>query len=234
MNTSKTQYIILPGKITSPSVDPSTMALYDQTYFFWKDIWDRTYKNNGVDKTVSADDFFRQNFVAIIKNETDIIALHLYSIYNFSSKAMMEQSYLTDNFNEHFFSVMEKENIKLAMSMESLSVNPLYRKTKVGQSYVKVISLLGARLFKNLTSCDAIIAPARCDVGVAQAAADIGFIPTDKNVMLYNTPVDLMYFKRSFEENYPNDFVKQEVQVLWRERRDLFNTEDITYTKKSA
>ena len=81
MKTSNTQYIILPGKITSPNTDSSTIALFDQTYFFWKDIWNSTYQGNGIDKEVSPDDFFRQNYVAIIKNEVDIIALHLYSIY---------------------------------------------------------------------------------------------------------------------------------------------------------
>ncbi|OFZ45737.1 MAG: hypothetical protein A2381_14910 [Bdellovibrionales bacterium RIFOXYB1_FULL_37_110] len=234
MKTSNTQYIILPGKITSPNTDSSTIALFDQTYFFWKDIWNSTYQGNGIDKEVSPDDFFRQNYVAIIKNEVDIIALHLYSIYNLSSQGMREQSYLKDNFNEHFFSVMEKENIKLAMSMESLSVNPKYRKTHVGQAYFIAISLLGVHLFKNLTGCDAIIAPARCDVGVAQAAEKVGFITTDRNVILYNTPVDLIYFKRSTKENYPNDFMEQEVKELWNARSVFLNAGETTYFKKAA
>jgi len=234
MKTSKTQYIILPGKITSPNADPKVVSLLDEAYFLWKNIWDSTFKGNGVEKKASPDDFFRQNFIPIIKNETDIIAIHLYSIFNLSSKAMREHSYLKNNFNDKFFSVMEQENIKLAMTMESLIVHPDYRRTKIGQSYFLAISYLGMQLFADFTNCDAIIAPVRRDVGIAEAAEKIGFSATDKNITLYNTPVDLVYLKRNSEIKYPDDIIRQQVKNLWNEKLVYLNSEDKIHFKRSA
>ena len=58
MKNSKTQYIILPGKITSPNVDPKVVSLLDEAYFLWKNVWDSTFKGNGVEKKLLLMTFF--------------------------------------------------------------------------------------------------------------------------------------------------------------------------------
>ena len=231
---TNTQYFILPAKITHRNPNTNLTSLTNKTYNLWKNIWNHTFKENGCTRGARSDDFFRQNFIPIIKNEDDIIAIHFYSLYSFLTPNIYEQSYLKEHFPEQFFKIMEEKNINLAMTMESLCVNPKYRKSKIGQSSVHTLVILGMKIFFEYTQCDAIITPARADLGVADIGYSLGFTPAIKGINLYNTPVDLIYFKRNDKIKYPNDEIKEQVKTLWDARIDYLNDNYSNNLSKAA
>ncbi|GIL18676.1 MAG: hypothetical protein BroJett040_24270 [Oligoflexia bacterium] len=214
INLSKISYTIIPGK-NCPS---EHSQLYDAAYNFWFHFWSQVYLENGATAKPNPDDFFRQDFIPIIHSDNTIIAMHLYSLFELNCSSIFHQSYLEHNFSAEYFKIINDNNITSVMTMESLSVNLIFRKSHLGLSLGKVIGILGQKLFLTETTCDSIICPARKDVKVSDMAQEAGFRVIVPNQYLHNTPVDLLMCKRS-DIIEPKDFeVRRLVDILWKKR----------------
>lgn len=199
------------------NLNTETAELYDRAFQFWFQSWSSYYKILDPSFKPNADDFFRQDFVIVLEEQEKIAAIHLYSIFDLRSQKITLQSYLNYNFNDIFFAEMRRRKQMKVMTMESLFVDPAFRKSAVGFPIAHVIACLGQRVFRDLTDCDAIIAPARNDVKIAQIGYQIGFDALQKDIPLHGVSVDLIYCLRNKIKEHPEDNVRKYVENFWKQ-----------------
>jgi hypothetical protein len=207
------QYVVLPSKFCHEEYLP----LYDRAYHFWKDNWNRVFADLKADKTVDPDDFFRQDFIPLVVCGEDIVAIHLYTLYDFRTDAVFEHSYLSHNFDSTFVDECRKKGLFKMMSMESIFANPAYRKSKTGVNWPLMMAALGQKIFLEKTDAQSIFAPARVDIKVSESVRPLGFEILRPNVMLNNVPVDFIICRRENVKPAP-DADRFLVQKLWASR----------------
>ena len=154
-------YLIMPAKFSGT---PPFLNLHNRIYEFWHQMFTDVLRSRDPQASVNPDHFIRQNRVAAIINNNDIVALHLYTFFNFSSVAARENPYFSD-FTKSTWGYLEKENLKHVMTMEYLSVNPSYRKSKSGFSFGEIMVGLGFKIMKE-SQQDCTLGIARQDMHV--------------------------------------------------------------------
>lgn len=97
------QYVILPG--TSPC-HFEHQELHDRAYLFWKNFWQDVYKSSD---DVVADDFMRQ-IVPVVLYKSEIVAMHLYTIFNPKSAAAQEHTYFKHT--HEFFNYLDPSMVQ--------------------------------------------------------------------------------------------------------------------------
>lgn len=74
------QYIILPGKCPA---DFARKDLYNKAFDYWKSFWQTFFNENNLAHSGYADDFFRQDFIPVFLYKDEIVAMHLYTLFDF-------------------------------------------------------------------------------------------------------------------------------------------------------
>lgn len=223
-HVSDIKYIVLPGRFCESSYLP----LYNKAFDFWKQNWTDVFKQLGTSKVPSADDFFRQDFIPVILHQDRIVAIHLYTLYDMRTDRTLGHSYLAHNFTPEYFSILKGKGLEKVMSMESLFIDPAYRKSLVGVQFAEVLICLGQRLFEQYTDAEAIIAPARQDVKVSVIAQPIGFKIIQPDITLNNVPVDLVLCRRGEPAHSPNELTRFYTEALWRKLEFALPAQSVT------
>lgn len=214
---SELKYVILPGRFCPEEY----LDLYDLAFEFWSHNWSVVFKELKSEKMPNADDFFRQDFVPVIVHEEKILAIHHYSLYDLRPDCSIKHSYLDHNFTGTYFQKLREMRLFKLMSMESLFVDPDYRKSRTGIKISEVLISLGQKIFTHLTDAEAYFAPARVDNKVAQTCQLLGWESVESNITLNNVPVDLMIGRRGKvipPADSKNLFVSE---YLWKNRINL-------------
>lgn len=149
--------------------------LYDVTFKFWMNFWTQVYAEVGSQTTPNPDDFFRQDYIPVLHIGDEILATHMYSIFDVSQTAIQHHSYFKKMYPENVFSELEAKNISKVMTMEYLCVNPKYRKTKLPFSMSHVLISLGIKTFLEITDCDSILTVLRVDNKTLDLSYQFGF-----------------------------------------------------------
>ncbi len=212
-NASEFKYTILPARFCAKQYLP----LYDQAFKFWYDNWTKVFRDIQAEKTVNADDFFRQDFIPVITYREHLVAIHLYTLFDFRTEAVLQHSYVKTNFNNEFVGACRERGLEKMMSMESIFANPDFRKSKTGINFPRLMASLGQKIFTEHTDAQAIFAPARVDLKVSASVQPIGFEVLQPGVILNNVPVDFIICMRDKIQPPPDD-EQLFVQRLWRGR----------------
>lgn len=226
------KYIILPGK----NPPPEDAIFHQIAYDFWYNHWFEFFKKHDPNYILNPDDFFRQDFIGLIADQTTPVAIHLYSIFDVTLDHQLKHSYLNYNFSPQFFKKLIKMNVKRAMTFEALLVNPLFRKTETGRSIAPLLFAQGIQLLKSIDDVEAMIAPARSDIGVAQLAHSCGAI-TIEHQDLHGIPVSLIVgMKEKLNLNFLNEFERRKAIQIFNNRQDniTLNRESNGNSKKIA
>lgn len=212
-------YTLLPGKFCSSE----QIKIYESAYTFWQSNWSEVYKKLGLNKKANPDDFFRQDYIPTITHQNQVIAIHLYTLYDLRVECTLEHSYLNNNFCDEFFAMLKNSGISKVMSMESLFVHEDFRKSKANLHLANTLITLGQKVFYYLTDADAIIAPARTDIKVAQIGYTLGFEPLIKEFRLNNVLVDLVVFKRQKAAQAYLNNTNLLTEQLWEKHLTSYN-----------
>ncbi len=206
------KYQIISGDCPSNS---SYINLHNQAFLYWRDFWNAIYAPS---HKVSADDFFRQKFIPIVTFKNEIVAMHLYTVFNPKSYVAMEHSYFTA-YPKEFFEYLKLNNVKSVMSIESLTVNSDWRKSKIGLSLGE--TLIGCSLkFLDPLNIEAVIAPTRNDRGVNTMCYNFGFDCYKSALDFHGFEADLVVgFKNKVTPN-PNNNINSLIDFLWKNRID--------------
>lgn len=192
ISLSDLQYYVFPGQFCRPAY----LRQYEQTFKFWLGNWSAVVAELKATKIPSADDFFRQAFVCALFHKSKVFAAHLYSFYDLRLKSIIHHSYLKHNFNEEYLETCRSLNFSKGMTMESLFVDPNYRKSVTGVPFTDIIVSLGQKVFLHKTDAQVILAPARVENKVSRSACSLGFEPVQSGVFHNNVLMDLLICRR--------------------------------------
>ena len=223
-------YTIIPSRCTLNS--PSG-PLHERAYIYWRDFWNEVFATNGDPGALNRDDFLRQDFISVIHNPNEIVAVHLYTKFDLRLSAYREHSYLRKSFNELYLSKLEARGAKTALSVEYLTVNPSYRKSKTGISFAMVMTGIATKIQLAL-EVDVCVAVSRTDVKVPQSNQEFGAEIIQGNVMVHNTPCDYMALFADKIVEPANATVNAVVTQLWSKRTDHTNLTTHNKTKSAA
>lgn len=181
-----------------PSANPPAHleSKHNLIHKFWKGCWLEVLRQLKADSSRLSDDFLRQDFVAAICSESEVVAVHLYSIFSLNANASLEHRYIRDNYPPEFFAILKSKRVRTVMSMEYLTVNPAWRKSSGSTHMGAVIGSLGLEVMQHF-GVDAVIAPARRDHKVHLMAYSQGGECIVENVLNHNVPCDLIAIRRT-------------------------------------
>lgn len=200
------EFTILPGK--NPPIE--MLELYDRSFEFWFQNWTDVYKRLDPFYKLSPNEFFRQDYVGVIHESENPLAVHLYSIFDLRSDSIAKHDYLSENFSASFLETLRHKEVFRVMSFEAMMVDPNYRKRSSGKSLAPLLFSQGIQFIQSLDNVDAMIAPARSDVGVAQLAQS-GGCEVYETRDLHGVPVSLVCgLKQSLNFN----FLTNELQII--------------------
>ena len=173
-----------------------------------------------------ADDFFRQDLISVIHRGNTIVGMTLHHIFDLQYESNREHSYFSSNYSKPFLEKLVDMGVNRAMSIEYLTVNPLWRKNNIdGFSLVDCLGSLATN-FMGTFPIDAMIAPARADVGVSKVAKELGYISLQEGEVRHNVLCDLICLLRENIKLSQDVRVREAVSNLWKQRNKfLFEVE---------
>lgn len=210
-NLEAFKYIILPGKC---ELSPSYLDLYNQAYSYWKSFWSEIYSE---EDSVFADNFLRQDFIAIVLYQNKIVAMHLYTIFNIHASLTRHHSYFK-TYPALFLEHLIKNNVKNVMSIEYLTVSPEWRKSLTGISFGEIMIGTSLKYLHHL-KIDAAIALTRNDRKVNTLCYNFGFEYFASG--LYGSfEVDFIVGFRDKVYANRNAQIEQIISYFWQNRID--------------
>jgi len=212
------RYVLMPGKA---SFESGQLQSHNQAFEYWQNFWaDILMEVTGERRKLLADDFSRQDCIAILYHQNEIIGMHAYSFLNLASKAATEHSYFKKYFNVEFLEQLTKRECHTVMTMEYFSLSKKWQGKDVGISLAKVIACLGLRLAEAM-AMDGSITAARSDVPAALLARKLGAIAIGDAIKVHNIPTELMLFPADSAKEPTDTEVQNWIKILWQRRIDL-------------
>jgi len=211
-------YTLLPG---NGLLSEESLELHNRTFVFWNEFWANVFKEISGEK-VRKDDFHRQNIVCILTHKSEIAAVHLYSYFHLDSLAATEHSYFQANYSGVSLELLRRSGVRSVMSMEYLTLNEKYRRSKIGLPIASVVIGLGYRVLCE-SGCQAMIAPCRRDLKVDVRAAEYGAEPFSEEFIHHEVPVVLMMTRTDRVQEHPDPEVRSSIEELWTRKKNYFD-----------
>jgi hypothetical protein len=152
-------------------------------------------------------------------NNDEIVGMHLYSFFDIRSNAALEHSYMATSFTPEYMSALTKKS-KSLMSIEYLTVAKGWRKKDIGLSLSNVLLRLACKYLEHL-NIDALIAPSRSDNKVTQSIVDLGGEVLVSDLVMHNTPVDLIAIFNDRDHFHPDSKINALAERLWNSKKDM-------------
>ncbi len=208
------RYVIIPGK---PSHDHPLNHLHEKAYLAWRQVWEAEFKALNFPIQDLANDFLRQDYIPLLVSGDEVAALHLYSEFNISNRAITDHKYFTSNYPPEFLQALRSRGVKTVMSMEYLTVSPAWRAKQIKIQLADVMIGLGIKLLPE-TRAQAYIGPARNDYKVSNKTYSFGFECIQANVVNHNVSCDLVAGFRDKLVSSPDQKIAGLIQTLWSNR----------------
>lgn len=209
---------LLPGRI--PPRGSDCTDLYNKTFLYWKSFWNGVFKDNGTTDLANIDDFMRQDMICVIAYKEEIIGMHLYSFNSLDNLAFFQHSYCKNGLSDLYFQKVTACGVRSVMSLEYLTVDPMWRKRAIGFNTAHFVCGIGFTLLGAL-AIDAIICPARKDVKVSEVVQSFGGEVIVPNVELHNTPCDLLLARKEKLRPQTDPHLANLIENLWQKRIDF-------------
>jgi hypothetical protein len=224
------KYIILPGQFPQ---DKAAQDLHNKSYLFWKNFWNKVFSEKGTNPHWEADTIWRQDLIGLLVHEDRIVAQLLFTFFDCRSLAAREHSYFLNSFNDEFFKRLEEKKANYIMTMESLAIEPDWRKQVSGISLSGVMLSLTSRHIQEF-ECDASVAAVRTNSAVPSVIKNVGGETLVSGIELYEEPGELMAIFRNKIKKFPDLDVQRLSEKLWNERWDVTQDIPVVQRKKAA
>lgn len=213
------RYSLLPGRF-APGFEGT--SLYNKAFQYWVAFWNKVLADNGSHEPIEPYDFLRSDLVAVLTSNDEVVAVHLYSLFNIEQTSLEYHPYLRGKEERAFLASLKDLNCRSAVSFEFLTLNDQWRKSKIGFSLAPVIVGLGYKIQKAL-NIDAALGRCRKDLHVNQLMTQVGGITLKTDVMMHNTPTDFCAVLLSQMKDHPDKDVQELIGALWSKRTDFSN-----------
>lgn len=216
VNAGQLQYHILPGRFHP---DFPGASLYNQIYRYWTAFWEGVMRDNGTDERIDPYEFLRADYVVAIMNGSEVVGVHLYSILNLEQPGVGSHPYFVGENEATFLAALRTNGARTAISFEYLTINPDWRKSRIGFSLAPVVVGLGYQIQQTLF-IDSSLGRCRQDNGVNRLMTDVGGKALVEGVMMYNTPTDFCHVVRTEMREHPDSETRDRIAALWNARHD--------------
>lgn len=212
------ELLLLPGKCPfgSPLI-PTANILYSR----WHSFWQEEFTKAGILDPLKSDDFMRQDVILSLWHRDRLAAFHLYSFFDLEQQATRGHRYFSIYDSEVLSQLWARRATRL-MSMEYLSVEKEWRKSKVGIPLAAVLFGIGTKILAEL-DLHAAIGPTKNEAKVNNLALAFGSVCLKKDIICVNYTCDLMACFRESMVPYPKPEVNVWVEQLWSRRKDPLN-----------
>ena len=178
-----------------PSGHPQ-LAIENQLFERWHQVWTETFQNLGSNPRGFAHDFSRFSFVYCLLDKAHTIVAFLCStIFDARSSAHKEHSYFK-RYPKAFIQACEDEASPLLSSLEYCYVSPEWRKAQLPFSLVDILLCLCARRAYSW-GIPRVIAVTRNDRSVNQVVYQRGGEAVVSNADLHNVKIDMISLQQS-------------------------------------
>ena len=208
------QYVLIPRQ----TADIDLIGLQNQVYRSWFAEWQKVFSSNSRDFKPSADDFLRQDMMAVILSGEKIVGFHFYSFFNLLRLEMSEHSYF-DQIEKSSFENLRIKNLANVMSMEYLTVLPDFRKKEAFFPWGEILISLGLKVLNSSEGQVAFGTP-RSDVKVNKMGEKLGFQTLQSAILKYDYKCEVMYYPRGNDSVHPEAIVENQISTLWKNRVD--------------
>lgn len=227
----KLQLILLSGH----TVPLEYRAHYDSAYRLWQSVWTQTFQELKSQAAVQADDFVRQDIVSGLFDGQESVGLVLYTYHDLELSAVRDHSYL-HTYPRAIVSELRKSGRSNLLSMEYLTLNPMWRSAFTGVSLAKVLLGIAPKILE-CSGVETIITVPRKDIGIQKILYEYGARCLVKDLDKHNVKVDLASFERGRTKSSGNAEVDRLVEKYWSQRIDtvgLSRTASTLTGRKSA
>jgi hypothetical protein len=210
-------YIILPGKLP---VDSPLIEMHNQAYDYWCQFWGKVFEDNGVDPSLRyKDEFCRKELVCLLLHEGKIVGMHLCEFLNLNQSAFREHEYFSHHKGDTFLETLDRKRINHAMIMTYLTIDPEWRKKKVGVSLASVLMSLATKL-QCAAGAEVNLGRAREDVGVDSILTDLGGVVLQDRLPMHNTPISIICIYSDKVKELSDSTARHFVEKFWTKRTD--------------
>lgn len=193
-------------------------ALHNAAYRLWHRCWESTFSELKSEAKLNPQDFLRQDIISALYDGQRAVGLLLHTYLNLELDAVREQPYLA-TYPAEVIDRLREEGVSKVLTMEYLTLDPLWRKSKVGLSMGEVILGLGAKLFA-ASGFEAMLVVTRNDRGVNQTLYGYGGRCLAAGLTKHNVPVDIVSLDRGKTRPGPNEKVNYWIEYFWGKRQD--------------
>lgn len=190
----------------------------NEVYHFWHGIWDHTFKELGGRGLRGSDDFHRQDEIAVIYSEDQILGAIAFSFFDLKIASHRQHSYF-QAYPAEILAQIEEQGLHRLMSIGFLSVDPQWRKSRA-DAFVSE-SLVGVACQRFLESnAQLAIASTRNDRKMNDLAYRHGAQCLKAGQSQHNVEVDFVCFRRDgvLQTSVPG--IPEFIAGLWRNRED--------------
>jgi hypothetical protein len=216
INLEKFKYEIFPTRLQPGR---GLFVSYNRSFEYWASFWSAVMVENGATHAINHYEFLKTDFITVVSYEDKPIAMLLHSLFNFEQSNIKSHPYLSGEKCELFFKYVEGSKARLAMSVEYMTVDRNWRKSRTGVSLGKVMFGLGTEIQKSI-GVDVSFSKAREDVKVSETVQEFGGIVLEGQVDMHNTPVAFIVLPTQKICTHPDLGVASLVKRLWAQRRD--------------
>lgn len=211
------RYVILPGRLPLGS---RLVDLHNQAFVYWSSFWDEVLKDNGVEHPINfREEFCRRDVVCLLMNGPEIAGMHLVEFLNLRQKAFREHEYFGQIKGDLFLHATERHRAQSAMIMTYLTIDPRWRKRRIGISLAAVMMSLATRL-QAASGTDVNLGRAREDLGVSDILKDLGGTVLESGISMHNTPIsNICIFTKDIRE-LSSSPERSCVSQYWHQRTD--------------
>lgn len=219
MTISDLRYHVLPAKRLAGS---SFAQLHDNVFNFFVRRWTEAFseiEDQGTPASGWEDHFLKQDIVTAITYKGEVVAAHLYTVYDLSAASTKKSEYFSF-FSSEAMKAWEGMGVRNVTSMEYLCVDAKFKKNQLGLSLGKIILGLGAYMTEE-KGLDAAIGTPLVGNKVDLMMENVGGHLLEKDINKYGFAVDLWSIptKPCLKNKDPKYDVS--MKHLWNHREDF-------------
>lgn len=218
IKSTELTYHIFPAKRMMPSPYAS---IHDSTFNFFVRRWEEAFqqtKDQAKPATGWEDHFLKQDLICSITHNGNVVAAHLYSIYDLSAASTL-RSECFSFISPQTIEKMKDLGLQNIISMEYLCVDQSLKYNSLEISFGKLITSLGAYLCED-KSIDAAIGTPIKNNNVDLMMQNVGAFHLQNDFIKYGYNVDLLLIPTSPAHPSKDPKVYEVAQDLWARRQD--------------
>ncbi|MFZ4403940.1 MAG: hypothetical protein ACOYOK_07545 [Pseudobdellovibrionaceae bacterium] len=190
------------------------LSIYNQTYQHWYRVWNDLLRSSS-DSILTSDNFLRQSKVCSLVYNNQVIGMIAASFFDLNIEAYKDHSYLLP-FKSIDLNRIRSETNSLIMSIEYVSVEPVFRKKDLGISIGTLLLGLSMKVFDE-SNAVAVLGTARNQMHVDEMCFNYGFKPIGQ-ISKYGHPCTLILNNKEQLKNHDNHLIFESVNRLWTKR----------------